>query len=687
MVKLLKKSKLFVFFLIFTNVSFLIASTPIYPSATQSQSYFANKGNIMKQLYNEDGLLVYDLVIKLLEELENGLLEDVCTEQDLYEISYFLALLARSGTLSNATEEEKAELERDIQELLSPYEDDATFENSSYRTGDYQIIPAVYYRQYDIILCKNWFKKKFKKVRKYIKKHKKAFIIGSALVVGTIAVVATIAIAKSTKAAEATTPESCTSKSKKEENLSSNPIPSPENSSSNSQDLTLYQSFNDQISEYKDTIVENNLHISDPKDQNYIKTNNERIIGSTLAHNAIENIPKYILLETYEQIINQGHGQVDNVFATNQASLYMDKNDNSNQNFQENFFRIQGEQALNNKHYDKAIDNFGKAIANNPNNHNIYLDRAYAFLQDGQFEHSLNDYQVYIREDQINTEKSITFVDCFDFSVGTTTGIAKGAVESGKQLISFAANAITHPVDTGRGIYVSFSNIAKLAYSQEWKELSKILAPEVCELINIWESLYPKEKGERSGYIVGKYGADILIPGATAKAISKGIKGAKELAILAKNLQRTERVVILEALAGIGGSGNFAETVCAWKTAEKIMPHSSGILKNIKVFSSITTKSDLVNIIKPNGKWIGKAGTKPYIRLFEGSQKESIKIFNKLTKNAKLINDNSYSGKMYLLQDGTVIGFRPLSKSGAPTIDIKLPDIKDNIKLKFLEKN
>lgn len=79
--------------------------------------------------------------------------------------------------------------------------------------------------------------------------------------------------------------------------------------------------------------------------------------------------------------------------------------------------------------------------------------------------------------------------------------------------------------------------------------------------------------------------------------------------------------------------------------------------------------------------------SKPYIRLFEGSQKESIKIFNKLTKNAKLVNANSYPGKMYLLKDGTVIGFRPLSKSGPPTIDIKLPDIKNNIKLKFLEKN
>ncbi|KPK32604.1 MAG: hypothetical protein AMS24_03795 [Chlamydiae bacterium SM23_39] len=625
MVKLLKKSKLFVFFLIFTNVSsLLIASTP-YPSDSQSQSYFAGNGNIMKQLYNEDGLLVYDLVIRLIEELENGLLEDVATEQDLYEISYFLAFLARSGTLPNATEEEKAELEKDIQELLSPYEDDDMFENSSYEAGDYQIIPAVCYGGHDIILCKNWFKKKFKKIKrgckkacKFIKKNKKAFIIGSAVVVGAGAVVATVAIAKSNASSEAAAPESFTSKSKKEENPASDPTLPQENANSNSQDPTLYQSFNDQISEYKDTIVENNLHISDPKDQNYIKTNNERIIGSTLAHNSIENIPKYTPLETHEKIINRGHGKVDDVFATNQASLYMDKNDSSNQNFQENFFRSQGEQALNNEHYAKAIDNFEKAITNNPNNHNIYLDRAYAFLQDGQFEHSLNDYQVYTRQDQANI-KSTTFVDCFDFSVGATTGMAKGAVESGKQLISFAANAITHPVDTGRGLYVAFSNIAKIAYSQEWKELSQTLAPEVCELINTWESLSPKEKGERSGYIVGKYGADILIPGATAKAISKGVKGAKELAILAKNLKRTERVVVLEALAGTGGSSAFKEIVYS----NRVFKNAASTGKIIKSF---------------NIKELAKAG----------------KIFDRggLTKAGRALNDP----KKIIIPDGN-IGF------------------------------
>ncbi len=64
---------------------------------------------------------------------------------------------------------------------------------------------------------------------------------------------------------------------------------------------------------------------------------------------------------------------------------------------------------------------------------------------------------------------------------------------------------------------------------------------------------------------------------------------------------------------------------------------------------------------------------------------ESLKVFKELTKDGKLVNNN-YPGKMYILNDGTRIGYRPISTSGPPTIDIKLPEIADNIKIKFLEK-
>ncbi len=142
--------------------------------------------------------------------------------------------------------------------------------------------------------------------------------------------------------------------------------------------------------------------------------------------------------------------------------------------------------------------------------------------------------------------------------------------------------------------------------------------------------------------------------------------------------------MILEYLAETGGKSNaFTEAVYTQRVTEEFAPHSSGILKNIKVFSSITTKSDILNIIKPNGKWIGKKGSNSYIRLFKGGKNEGKQVFNKLTKNGKIL-DNNYPGKMYVLSDGTTIGFCPKSASGPPTIDIKIQGEK-TIKIKLLE--
>ncbi|NGX33293.1 MAG: hypothetical protein K1060chlam4_01355, partial [Candidatus Anoxychlamydiales bacterium] len=61
-----------------------------------------------------------------------------------------------------------------------------------------------------------------------------------------------------------------------------------------------------------------------------------------------------------------------------------------------------------------------------------------------------------------------------------------------------------------------------------------------------------------------------------------------------------------------------------------------------------------------------------------------IQVFKNLNKSGKLLN-NSYPGEMYVLSDGTLVGYRPISTSGLPTIDIKLSDSNKYIKIKFTE--
>ena len=74
------------------------------------------------------------------------------------------------------------------------------------------------------------------------------------------------------------------------------------------------------------------------------------------------------------------------------------------------------------------------------------------------------------------------------------------------------------------------------------------------------------KRGELAGYALGKYGADILAPGAIAKLASKCAKSAQELASVCKNLQIAQETLVLETAAGIGNSAKIAEVVRAGQT-------------------------------------------------------------------------------------------------------------------------
>lgn len=439
MIKLLKKSKFFILTLIFIHTTSLIASE-LPHNIIKSESFFANKGDIIRQLYNEDGLLIYDAVFQLIEEIESGTIDDLCQDEEWYKINHFLTFLAKEGILPNATEEEEATLNKDIEEILNPYDDNISFAYSSF--DSLKTIPAIYFSQPEIVLCKSWLKKQCKHIRKFVKKHKKAIIIGAVVAVAAVAVT-TVIIATSAAAASAATAataESCAPKSKNKEDKKTEPSQSPTTAS----DPTLEQFFNDQVNEYKNTIVQDSLSSTGKE---FLDKENERIIGSSLAHNAIENISSYLPYDINDSIIIEGHGRVDNVFSTNQTPLYLDNNMSGvPTSIQENIFYLQGDFALKNNHYEQAIDSFGKAIEANPSNHNIYLDRAFAYFNVGEFDNSLQDYHTYTQQ-----SAPVQFVNvCEDTNIAVAIkhGLVNGVKQSGKNLLLFAAESISHPINT-----------------------------------------------------------------------------------------------------------------------------------------------------------------------------------------------------------------------------------------------
>ncbi|MGE5196202.1 MAG: hypothetical protein ACM3JI_02605, partial [Anaerolineae bacterium] len=183
----------------------LIPSLIIYPQAEVSAITDQAKANALEkkfaeaQLRAEDQLpFSYDDVLDLIEELEEGDLEKRCSLQELERINDFIAVLARHGIFPNDAYEEFV-LENDIEELL--HGDEPLF---SFAYGeDYVLVPAVFYGQGEIVLCKSWFKKKWDQVKKFVKKHKTAILIGAAVVVATTVVICALAATSTAAAAGA----------------------------------------------------------------------------------------------------------------------------------------------------------------------------------------------------------------------------------------------------------------------------------------------------------------------------------------------------------------------------------------------------------------------------------------------------------------------------------------------------
>ena len=143
----------------------------------------------------------------------------------------------------------------------------------------------------------------------------------------------------------------------------------------------------------------------------------------------------------------------------------------------------------------------------------------------------------------------------------------------------------------------------------------------------------------------------------------------------------------IDQIFAINISDNYTKTVKEIREKDfsiGILPPPSGLLKNITKLPGIATKSSILNIIKPNGKWIGAEGSRSSIRLFKGRQNDAAQVFTELTKKGKIIHKDSEK-IISQLSDEIYITYRPLSTSGPPTIDIKLPEMQNIIKLKFLE--
>jgi hypothetical protein len=312
-------------------------------------------------------LLSYDNVINLIGDLEDGELEKRCNEGDLERINHFLANLAAQGVLPNEPEEEFI-LQNDIQELLHGEESPYQYSFSLGQGNDYVIIPGIFYGQEEIVLCKSWIQKKWEQTKKFVKKHKKAIIIGAVVVVATVVVVGVVAAASAAGAAAAGAAASGSDSDKDEKDKlkakdeqQPTPASTPPADSSHAMSVAneapiLKSVIQERVSNFKETVAEEQLYTSDQSigHEDAALGEKARNLGAALAHQTLDGISEltscipqlleeikdigYRILpeslrhsqdaveitpiENFNSLIAAGHEKIDQVFSTDQACLY-----------------------------------------------------------------------------------------------------------------------------------------------------------------------------------------------------------------------------------------------------------------------------------------------------------------------------------------------------------------------------
>lgn len=354
------------FVTIITIISFII-----YPKYGLLQASSIEDNNTKRIEINKNSLsLTYDKILNLIDEIESGKIERKCSIIDIQKINYFITFLANKGVLENNFEEEN-ELEKDIDELLHDQEN--IFEDISYleNSEEYKIVPTVFnvHDQYDIIYCGK-ISKQWKKTKKFVKKHKKEIIIGSAVVIVAagvaIAIVASSAAAGTAAGAAGTAISSNISKSKdksetrQEQNPSSitKDIPCSE---INSNETPIINSVIDKhISNFKESLAKEKVKevIESNKDVNEQSFKEKvREFGAYLSHQAYDELTEltYVVpqlfeevkeigskllpeslstpnneligspIENHKSLVSKGHKLIDSVFATDQSEFFTEE--------------------------------------------------------------------------------------------------------------------------------------------------------------------------------------------------------------------------------------------------------------------------------------------------------------------------------------------------------------------------
>lgn len=177
--------------------------------------------------------------------------------------------------------------------------------------------------------------------------------------------------------------------------------------------------------------------------------------------------------------------------------------------------------------YSQAIAALSEAIQKDPTLKEAYLARAVAYFETGNFDQAVNDY---IAADKDKLLKKSKNKEKIDFGKGFMKGALRGLGEGVQQAPLSLWNSIEgvghllwvgikDPIHVPEKMINTVNNLIDYLSTQELEAIAQDVAPELHNIITKWHEFDQKTKGEKAGFLVGKYGVDILFCYGTTKGV------------------------------------------------------------------------------------------------------------------------------------------------------------------------
>jgi tetratricopeptide (TPR) repeat protein len=188
--------------------------------------------------------------------------------------------------------------------------------------------------------------------------------------------------------------------------------------------------------------------------------------------------------------------------------------------------------------YKAAVEHFSEAIRCNWEYGAAYIERAHAYLELGELQRAVDDYMTTIWQNlepaptPLRSVRGLLPDQPVEFAYGFLQGTMVGVRDAGEQLVPSLLQSLRgvsngiwcfacEPLDVTVELLESVNAFIDYVESHTVEENLEVAVPEVSHLLMQWKVLSPSQRGYKTGYIFGKYGTDIILPGKALSSVRR----------------------------------------------------------------------------------------------------------------------------------------------------------------------